>query len=1004
MANATGAEGTRAALGLITLSFLISTLWTLSAAATPQQPLSRYIHAAWQTDAGLPQNNVQAILQSRDGYLWLATQEGLARFDGIRFTVFDKRNTAAIKENNIQALYEDRAGNLWFGTEGGGLCRMKDGSFVAYTIEDGLADNIVEAIYEDHEGSLWVGTLRGLNRLSDGRFTTYGVKDGLGNETVLAIYEDRDLNLWVGTEGGLSKRKDGRFVNYNARDGLANPLVRSICEDRSGILWIATREGLNKLERGRFSTLSTRDGLLSNSVHSVYVGSDGKLWIGSSGGLNRLDGDGVAAFTVKDGLTDNGVASVYEDAEGNIWIGTYGGGLNRLRQGKVTAYAREAGLLSERIQAIFEDRKGNLWIGTYGGGLNRLTAGRFSAYGTRAGLSNAIVLSLAEDSNGNLWIGTNDGLNRLKDGRFSHYKTEDGLTDNTILSILEDRKSRIWVGTAGGLNRFDGRTLRSFTTEDGLSNESVSCLLEDRDGNLWIGTDGGGLNKFKNGSFSAYTVKDGLSNNLVLSLYEDREGTLWIGTSNGLNRLKDGSFTAYTVAHGLFDDVVFQILEDRHENLWISCNTGIFRVNKRELKDVALGKISTVTSISYGTADGMKSRECNGGFQPAGWKSRDGRLWFPTIKGLVVIDPDNIKTNERAPPVVIEQLTVDGQPVMARGRVELAPGREKLDFHYTGLSFQAPEKVRFKYLLDGFDKNWVDAGSKREASYMNIPPGRYVFRVKASNNDGVWNETGASFEFYLKPYFYQTYWIYLVYGTVAGLIVWGGYRLRVRRIETQFAAILGERNRIAREIHDTLAQGFAGISVQLESVEETMTTDPNVAKLHLDLARGLVRSSLAEARRTVWDLRSPSLENGDLTTAVMNVAQQLSANIPIQVTVSGASRRLPPAIENNLFHMSREALTNAVKHARARQIVIELVFERQQIRLRIVDDGRGFDPQANAAGLGFGLTTMAERAQRIGARLAVSSQPGEGTEVVIVLDCDGVPASPGQAGTEQGRM
>ncbi len=952
-------------------------------ALDPDKSVRQYVHNAWQTDDGLPQNYVQAIIQTRDGYIWLATQEGLVRFDGISFTVFDKRNTPELRENNIQALYEDRTGAVWIGTEGGGLVRMRDRMFTAFTTEQGLADNIVDAIFEDRAGALWIGTLRGLNRFKDESFTLYTTADGLASNIVLAVYEDRAGALWVGTEGGLNKFEDGRFTTYKTKDGLANDLVRSIFEDRTGALWIATRSGLTRFKDGRFSSLTSRDKLASDSVRAAFEDSDGNIWIGTNGGLNRLTEGRITTYTTADGLTNENIAAIFEDREGSLWVGTYGGGLNRLKDGKFTVFTKESGLSSDFAQPVCQDRAGALWIGT-AGGLNRLKDGKITSYTEKNGLVSDTVLSLCEDRTGALWIGTAGGLNRLQGGRLAAFTKRDGLSDDEVLSICEGRDGALWVGTASGLNRFDGKRFTAYSTEDGLTNNSIWAMSEDRAGALWIGTDGGGLNRFKDGKFISYTTKDGLASDIVLSIYQDRTDALWIGTGGGLSRLKEGHINSYTTADGLFDDVVFQILEDEKQNLWMSCNKGVFRVSRAELEEFADGKTNKITSLSYGTADGMKSRECNGGFQPAGWKTADGKLWFPTIKGVVMIDPADIRFNDQPPPVVVERVIIDSESISARDNLEIGPGKRRFEFHYTGLSFLAPEKVRFKYKLEGFDRDWIDAGARREATYNSLSPGYYKFRVIASNNDGVWSETGAAFDFYLKPYFYQTYWFYMICAALLGLACWGLYRLRVRQMQARFSAVLAERNRIAREIHDTLAQGFAGISVQLESVNETMIDSPGVAKNHLDKARTLVRTSLAEARRSVWDLRSTLLEEDDLAEALARIAQQLSAAGAAEVEVTGDRRRLSAAIENNLLHIGREALTNAVKHAYASRIRVEINFEKELVRVRVRDDGRGFDTLSSNGAGGFGLISMRERAEQIGANLSIESAPGEGTEVTVV--------------------
>jgi len=732
------------AVGFLLLIIILSepvTAWALD----PDKTITQYVHDVWQVEDGLPQSTITAILQTRDGYIWLGTQEGLVRFDGVRFTVFDKKNTKNIKDSHILTLFEDHEGSLWIGTYGGGLNRLKDKEFTAYTTKEGLSDNMVWSICEDGKGSIWIGTYSGgLNRLRDGKFTAYTTKDGLSNDFVRSIYEDREGSLWIGTGEGLNRLRDGKFTAYTTKDGLSNDMVWSIYEDRNGSLWIGTY----------------------------------------SGGLNRFKDGKFTAFTTKEGLSDDIVKSIYEDREGSIWIGTEGGGLNRLRDGKFTVYTTKEGLSNDFVKSIYEDREGSLWIGTDGGGLNRLKDDKFTVYTTKEGLSSDLVKSIYEDREGSLWIGTGEGLNRLKDGKFTVYTTKEGLSNDMVWSIYEDRKGSLWIGTwRGGLNRLRDGKFTAYTTKDGLSNDMVRSIYEDREGSLWIGTDGGGLNRLRDGKFTVYSTKEGLSNDLVRSIYEDGEGSLWIGTrGGGLNRLKDGKFTAYTTKEGLFDDSVWQILEDGKGNLWMSCNNGIFRVSMRELNDFAEGKISSINSISYGEPDGMMSKECNGGFQPAGWKSRDGKLWFPTIRGVVMINPENIRTNKLPPPVLIEHVIIDNRSFAASGVIQISPGNKDFEFHYTGLSFLVPERVKFKYKLEGWNKEWIDAGTRRTAYYTNIPPGSYCFRVIACNNDGIWNEEGASLKIIVPPPFWQIWWfrVLLILSILSAAIFI--YKLRTRAI------------------------------------------------------------------------------------------------------------------------------------------------------------------------------------------------------------------------------
>jgi signal transduction histidine kinase len=441
----------------------------------------------------------------------------------------------------------------------------------------------------------------------------------------------------------------------------------------------------------------------------------------------------------------------------------------------------------------------------------------------------------------------------------------------------------------------------------------------------------------------------------------------------------------------LLDDVVYRILEDGQNNLWLSCRKGIFHIGKKDLDEFAHGTISAIAPVAYGTADGMMTRECSGGGDPAGWRSSDGKLWFPTIKGVAVIDPQQIRMNTQPPPVVIEQIRVDDQSVApASGsieKIELPPGHARLEFYYTAPSFVAPEKVRFKYKLEGFDKDWVDGGSRRIAYYTNLRPGSYTFHVIASNNDGVWNQAGAASAVYLKPYFYQTYWFYALGLLVLALVVWQIYRIRVRGMKAQFAAVLAERTRIAREIHDNLAQEMAGISVQLEVVARTMPPGEEKARAQLDRVRLLVRHGLAEARRYVWDLRSPALDRNDLPAALSETARRLTAetSVKAKVEVSGTFRPLSQLVEDHLLRIGQEAINNAVKHAQAQRIVVSLMFDARRVRLQVKDDGCGFDSQVAGNGRNghFGFVGMRERAEQIGGTLSVHSEDGSGTEIAV---------------------
>jgi ligand-binding sensor domain-containing protein/two-component sensor histidine kinase len=959
-------------------------------ALDPHRALTQYGHDVWRMAEGLPQNGVLSVLQARDGYLWLGTTSGLVRFDGVRFTVFDKTNTEAIGHNQISTLFEDRGGSLWIGTFGGGLTKLQNRRFTTYTTRDGLSHDVVKAICQDRQGSLWIATLaHGLNRFKDGRFSVYTTANGLPHDDVFSVAPSRDGGVWIATSGGLAHFRDGRFTTYTTQDGLPSNRVVSVYEDRKGSLWAGTRDrGLVRLRDGGFSVYTAADGLSSDAVFSIHEDRAGALWFGTKDrGLNRLYDGRFSAYTTKEGLSSDVVYAVVEDREGSLWIGTFGGGVNRLRDARFTVLTTRNGLPHDHVRSVFEDAEGQVWMATFGGGLGRLKDGRITTFSRRDGLPQDRLYCVLRDRRGDLWIGTDGaGLVRRRGGRFTRYTTRDGLAHDNVRALYEDRQGNLWVGTSGGLSRFRDGRFTTYTTADGLSSDAVHAILQDRTGALWLGTWGGGLNRLQNGTFTTLSKRDGVPNDFILSFYEDAEGSLWIGTlGGGLVRGRAGRFRAYTTKEGLLEDLVYQVLEDGRGYLWISCNKGVFRVSKSDLDQLDRGLVSSVRSVSFGVADGMPSGECANGSQPLGGKGRDGRLWIPTQGGVIVIDPDHLEANHIPPPVVIEELLVDRRPVAVEGQPSLPPGDGDLEFHYTGLSFLVPGKVLFKYKLEGFNGDWVDAGPHRVAAYTNIPPDRYRFRVIAGNADGVWNETGASFDFRLRPHFHQTWWFYGLVAMTLALAGLGLHRARVRQVEAQFAAVLDERTRMSRELHDTLAQGFAGIAIHLDAAAACPPKGAQELRDHLALARALVRQSLAEARRVVLDLRPQALEHADLATALSEMAGRLTAGSAIRVEAAGESRRLPSAVESHLLRIAQEAVTNALRHAGAREIRVRLDFGADCVSLRIQDDGHGFEAgtaaQMDAGHLG--LVGIRERVARIGGQFTLLSRAGSGTELVV---------------------
>ena len=780
---------------------VVVSMWIATGVAfglDPQKRISQFAQQAWQVEDGLPQNTVQHVMQTRDGYLWLATQEGLIRFDGTRFEVFDKSNTPAFKSNDVFSLLEARDGALWAATRGG-LVRLAGGVFTGYTTREGLPHEYLTCITEAPDGTIWIGTLGdGAITLKNGRFGSLTVADGLPNGAISDIRASADGSVWLATGGGLVQWKNDRVHTHTTADGLPHNNVRSIMEDSDGTYWIGTAGGLAHLVAGKFLLFTGSDSLGNIPVRVICRDQHGSLWIGTDGaGLVRLHGRVVERYGSQQGLTSDRVVDIFEDRENNLWVGTSGGGLVRFKDTPFTAYSTTEGLSYNHARPVLQTRDGSLWIGTQGGGLNRLKDGVITTWTVAQGLPASMVWALHEGRDGSLWVGTEKGLAQMKDGRFRRTITmRDGLPGDVVRAVFEAPDGTLWIGTRGGglCTLRDGR-VTSLSGDAMVRNSVIHAIVADRQGTIWIGSNGG-LTRVRDGVFTTFTTREGLSSDNVYTIREDRDGVLWIGTyGGGLTRLKDGVFTRYTVREGLYDDVVFEVLDDERGNLWMSCNKGISRVSKRDLDRVARGEIRAVSSAVYGIADGMKSGECNGNVQPAGWRSRDGQLWFPTIKGVVSLDPARVRTNPAPPPVLVERVSADNVDVDLQKTPELEPGSGRLEFRYTALTFVSPRRVGFRYKLEGFDPKWVEAGGRRTAFYTNVPPGSYRFLVIAKNSDGAWSRYPAAVSFYLRPRVYQTRWFYGLCAVLLVGAVVGVHRARVRSMRVR-------EHELVRLVHD----------------------------------------------------------------------------------------------------------------------------------------------------------------------------------------------------------
>jgi ligand-binding sensor domain-containing protein/signal transduction histidine kinase len=953
-------------------------------------PRGEYLIDVWQVEDGLPRNQIQAMVRTRDGYVWLGTSAGLVRFDGIRFTTF---NQGQLKVNNVHALLQDREGRLWIGTYGAGLYVYDHGRFTAIGPADGLKALRIRALFEDRQGRLWVGTNEeGVSVREGTRFRTLRTGDGLPNDTVRVVYQTPDEKIWIGTNArGLACWESGRMRAYGVKPGPLSAYgpseasvddnVLDLWQDPAGTLWIATdADGLWHLAGGRITPFSPPGATGRHGVRRLLPDSSGALWAGTDGGgLWRLEGGRFEGFATRDGLPSDLVQAVMEDPGSGVWVGTRDG-LARLRRRAFTTVGVRQGLTNGFVTAVVGSRGGGLWVGTRAG-LHRVDGERVTARPVFPQLVNTMVLSLLEDRAGTLWVGTREGLWRVRGDEVVRVEAA-GLRSRYISALAEDGNGDVWIGTRLGLARFRNGIVTYVPGTEDLP--SLTAILATADGSVWAGTEEAGLARVQGGRCTKYDRAGGLPDAAVTGLYDDG-GDLWIATLGGLARMHDGRLRAYTRDDGLPSASLVSVVDDGRGSLWMGTFGGVVRVDRRSFDTVGAGGIATLRTTLYDKSDGMPTGETSRPGQTRPWRDLRGRLWFPTVSGLAVVDPARVPLDTEPPQVVIEELRADDVVVSSSAPASLPSGIRRFAFRYTAFAFAAPDKIRFRYKLEGYDPDWIDAGTQRVAYYTSVPPRTYRFRVKAGNRDGVWNDAGASVDFALAAPFYRLPLFWAAIALAGAALAFALHRLHLRQVRAQFAAVTTERGRMAREIHDTLAQGFVGIGIQLETAAKLQATSAEQAREHLDRARILVRSSLADARRTVWALRAETLEEHDLAGALDLVARQLSGDHDVKVRVSGPRRRLPAEVENNLLRIGQEALANAARHAHADEIAVDLRFEEGVVRLSVRDDGCGFDVEhaAQAASGHFGLAGIRERVHNLGGELSLLSRPGRGSEVVV---------------------
>jgi len=793
--------------------------------------IAQHVRRTWTPEDGLPQSSANSIVQDRRGFLWIATFAGLARFDGVHFDTFTTARYPAMGSDRLLTLFEDRDGTLWIGTERSGVSLFRGGVFHRLETPPAVSTGGVATFAQGLSGDLWVGTSRGLLRVRDGALVArYTMEDGLPGNLVRAVLENPDGSLWIGTSGGLARMDPGGRIAPVPEIGHleVGQGVHSLLRDRDGGLWIGADRGLFHLAGGHAEAVPLGE---YHAVRALLQDRRGALWVGTDpGGLFRLARGKMEHYGTAEGLPVDNTIALLEDREGNIWVGTTGGGLQELSRGQAVSYGAQEGLGGLPALPIVSDgsANGGIWVGLNCGGLAHLTPAGTETLGESDGLLNTCVWSLHRDPDGTLWIGTHgQGLHRLRPGTPRPPIEPLGgplSTERVVRAIVRDRNGRLLVGTDSGLFRLDEED-NTFDLVPGTGSLGIYFLDPEPDGRLWLGTETGVHVIDRDGRVMPFRVPGGPGKALVRAIHSDERGVFWIGTyGEGLFRIELGRTTHFGTDNGLPDDVVSRILEDRHGRFWMTGNRGVYRVDREDLDEVAAGRRLKVNATLYGASRGMLTSECNGGGQPAGLLTDDGMLWVPTVDGVVRINTERLVTNPLAPPVLVESAVLDGHPIDLSRPVVLPPRAQNLDIHYTALSFVAPERVHFRYRLVGFDRTWVDAGTRRVAYYPLIPSGEHEFQVIAANEDGVWNEQGASLRFTAEPGFEQTPWPYLFGLAVLALLTWSTVRLRMRAIHTRQTELEREVEARTEELLDTKRElEEANRILQQLAVEDPLT-------------------------------------------------------------------------------------------------------------------------------------------------------------------------------------
>jgi signal transduction histidine kinase/ligand-binding sensor domain-containing protein len=974
------------------LGFILQT--HISRALDADRRISQYAHTAWRTQDGLFSGSPNAIAQTLDGYIWIGTQSGLVRFDGVRFV--PQESQSRLPSSPVVSLLADADGSLWIGTETG-LIHRKNGAWITFPDVLGRVNSIVY----DQKGSVWVVQTRmpvgakPLCRVNDTKTQCYGEADGFSLPDGDAITVDQQGNIWVGSDTAILRWKPGSSSTYpvsELKNSLGQDGVDAILATRDGSLWAGTPMhgggGLQKFMQGNWKAFVTPD-LNGNTVdvQTLNLDRENNLWVGTiKHGLYRIHDAHVDHFGSADGLSSDNVYDCYEDREGNLWVAT-SKGLDNFRNTRVVSFSTREGLSADEVNSVLATRDGAVWIGSVGG-LDVLHPNSLSPVPAEGAVPRDQITALLEDHAGRVWVGVRNSMMLYSEGRVREIRRPNGSPLGLAAGITEDTDNNIWIEVIG-----PPRTLiriQDLKVQDQFPVPQLPAarkLAADPHGGIWLGLMSGDLAHYRNGMLEIVAFQH-QPDSRVDQVFISPDGAVLGATAFGLIGWRDGRKQILTVQNGLPCNGINAIMTDRENALWLYAQCGLIEIPGAELARWWAQSDSTLQMRVFDTPDGVQAGDA---LFNASARSTDGRLWFPNRVVLQMIDPGKSAGNPLAPPVHIEEIFADRKSYSVQPDLRLPSLTRDVQINYTALSFVAPQKVRFRYRLDGYDRNWQEAGGRRQAFYNNLPPGNYRFKVIACNNDGVWNENGAALDFAITPAFYQTLWFKLLL-LLSGLgLIWLLHTLRLRQatsqVQARLAERLEERGRIARELHDTLIQSVDGLMLRLQTALDQ--SDPEQSHQMIEKALDSADEVMSEGRQRVQALRGEATLVTELSEALRSYGNELAEDRPISFSVAlvGYPKPMDAFVRDEAYRIGREALGNAFQHSGATRIEAEFTYDRALLRVRVRDDGVGIGQQILNGGKSghYGLVGMRERAQTIGGRLVIASRPGAGTEINLEI-------------------